>query len=132
MKEHRGELIPTRASRIERLKHKSGQTTLYDACWQEFHDIYRNLIHGLARKEGLNDADAQDPVQDVMAMVAKEMPRFKYDPAKGSFKAWLLRITRNKSIDYLRKRGREVELPRFSSETTPSTDPISRIPDSRI
>ena len=30
------------------------------------------------------------------------MPRFKYDPALGSFKSWLLLITRRRIADHLK------------------------------
>jgi RNA polymerase sigma-70 factor (ECF subfamily) len=39
-----------------------------------------------------------------MISVAKHMPGFKYDPAIGSFKAWLLNMTRWRITDQLRKR----------------------------
>ena len=50
---------------------------------------------------GLTDAEAQDVVQETMLSVAKQMPRFKYDPALGSFKGWLLQITRRRIADPL-------------------------------
>src|ERR1051325_187335 len=95
------ELIRTRASLIDRLKnwedHKS---------WREFFDTYWKLIYGVARHAGLTDAEAQDVVQETMLHVAKKMPKFNYDPAIGSFKAWLLNKVRWASIQQLRKRGR--------------------------
>ena len=93
------ELLPTRASLLHRLKDWQDQAT-----WQEFFDTYWKLIFGVARKSGLNDAEAQDVVQDTMASVAKHMPGFQYDPAIGSFKAWLLQLTRWRIIDLARKR----------------------------
>jgi RNA polymerase sigma-70 factor (ECF subfamily) len=41
-----------------------------------------------------------------MISVAKHMPAFKYDRAIGSFKAWLLNMTRWRITDQLRKRRR--------------------------
>src|SRR5438876_10723498 len=99
MKEPANKLIPTRASLLARLKDWQDQSS-----WREFFDIYWKLIYGVARKAGLNDAEAQDVVQETMASVAKHMPTFKYDPAVGSFKAWLLKMTRWRITDQLRKR----------------------------
>src|SRR5579864_2653451 len=94
------ELIPTRATLIERLKNWQDQ-----ASWQEFFDIYWQLIYCVARKAGLSEVEAQDVVQETLMAVAKNVPTFKYDPALGSFKGWLLNMARWRIIDQLRKRG---------------------------
>jgi len=76
-----------------------------EASWQEFFDTYWGLIYGVARKAGMTDVEAQDIVQETMVSVAKQMPSFRYDPAIGSFKAWLLHTTRWRIIDHARKRN---------------------------
>jgi len=94
------ELIPTRATLIEKLKNWQDQ-----ASWQEFFDIYWQLIYCVARKAGLTEVEAQDVVQETLMSVAKHIPTFKYDPSLGSFKAWLLNMARWRIVDQLRKRG---------------------------
>jgi RNA polymerase sigma-70 factor (ECF subfamily) len=94
------ELIPTRATLIERLKDWQDQSS-----WQDFFDTYWRLIYDIARKGGLTGAEAEDVVQETMISVAKHMPSFRYDPAIGSFKAWLLNMTRWRMTDQLRRRG---------------------------
>jgi RNA polymerase sigma factor (sigma-70 family) len=106
MKANPDELILTRASLLKRLKDWEDATS-----WQEFFDIYWKLIYGVARKSGLTDVEAQDVVQVTMADIAKQMPNFTYDPALGSFKGWLLKLTRWRIIDQIRKRRHFVELP---------------------
>jgi RNA polymerase sigma-70 factor (ECF subfamily) len=59
----------------------------------------------VAVRRGLTDAEAQDVVQETMISVAKHMPAFKYDPAIGSFKAWLLNMTRWRIADQFRRRA---------------------------
>jgi RNA polymerase sigma-70 factor (ECF subfamily) len=93
------ELIPTRATLLERLKDWKD-----DSSWQNFFDTYWNLIYGVAIKHGLTKEEAEDVVQDTMLTVAKQMPGFKYDRKIGSFKAWLLNTTRWRIADQLRKR----------------------------
>jgi RNA polymerase sigma factor (sigma-70 family) len=95
------ELIPTRATLLQRLKDWQDQSS-----WQDFFDTYWNLIYGVARKGGLTPAESEDVVQETMISVAKHMPGFKYDPSIGSFKGWLLTLTRWRIADQLRKRGR--------------------------
>ena len=43
-------------------------------------------------------------VQETLIAVANKMPEFSYDPAKDSFKGWLLQITRWRIADQFRKR----------------------------
>ena len=93
------ELLPTRESLLSRLRDWDDHES-----WREFFDAYWRLIHGLAMKCGVTDSEAQDVVQETMLSVAKQMPGFKYDPALGSFKGWLLQITRRRIADQMRKR----------------------------
>lgn len=93
------EIIPTRATLILRLKNWGDQVS-----WQEFYDTYWKLIYGVALKHRLTNAEAQDVVQETMLSVAKNMAGFNYDPATGSFKAWLLNMTRWRMLDQIRKR----------------------------
>jgi RNA polymerase sigma-70 factor (ECF subfamily) len=69
----------------------------------------------MARKGGLTETEAKDVVQETMFSVAKHMPTFKYDPAIGSFKAWLFNMTRWRMTDVLRKR-KPIICPPVSSE----------------
>src|SRR5687767_2813550 len=96
------ELIPTRRSLLGRLKNWDDQ-----ASWNDFFQTYWQLIYGVAIKSGLTDAEAQEVVQETVIIVAKKMPEFKYDPAMGSFKGWLLHTTRWRIADQLRKRKGE-------------------------
>ncbi|HEX4083481.1 MAG TPA: sigma-70 family RNA polymerase sigma factor [Chthoniobacteraceae bacterium] len=72
--------------------------------WQDFHRIYSRLIYGFARRAGLTDAEAHDALQETMLTVARRAEGFQYDPARGSFKGWLLQIARWRVADQLRKR----------------------------
>lgn len=89
MANHSEELIPTKASLLGRLKNPEDQSS-----WQEFFDTYSKLIYGVARKAGLNEVDARNVLHATTESVAEHMPKFKYDPKIGSFKAWLLSLTR--------------------------------------
>src|SRR3974390_169637 len=100
----KGEFIPTRRSLLTRLKKWDDQ-----ASWQVFFDTYWKLIYGVALRAGLSESDAQDVVQDTVVSVARQMPQFKYNPALGSFKTWLLLIVRRRITDHLRKRYRRVK-----------------------
>src|SRR5689334_22221633 len=92
------EFIPTRSTLLSRLKDWDDH-----ASWKDFFDTYWKLIYATAIKSGLSDAEAQDVVQDTVVSVAKKMQEFKYDPALGSFKGWLLQLTRWRILNQLKK-----------------------------
>ena len=119
------ELIPTRATLIRRLKNWQDQSS-----WQDFFDTYWRLIYGVARKGGLTEAEAQDVVQETMIAVAKHMPTFEYNPAIGSFKGWLLNMTRWRITDQLRKRGPAFAAGRsLPEDTATGTHTMDRVID---
>ena len=90
--------LPTRQSLLTRLKDWEDQEG-----WREFFDTYWRLIYTVARRAGLSEAEAQDVVQETLVVVAKQMPRFRYDPARGSFKAWLHTVIRGRLSRHWRK-----------------------------
>src|SRR5262245_10220453 len=77
-----------------------------ELAWSEFVEIYTPLIERLARRKGLQEADAADLVQEVFGAVARRIDRYDPDPSKGSFRGWLSRIARNLILDALAARRR--------------------------
>jgi RNA polymerase sigma-70 factor (ECF subfamily) len=94
-----GTLAATRRSLVDRLGNWEDQRR-----WQEFFDTYWKLIYSAARKAGLTEVEAQEVVQETVITVAKNVGKLRYDPAIGSFKGWLLNITRWRIADQFRKR----------------------------
>jgi len=121
------ELIPTRATLLQRLKNWQDQSS-----WQDFFDTYWKLLFDVALKSGLSEVEAQDVVQETMIAVAKRMPTFKYDPAIGTFKAWLFKITRWRITDQLRERIPLGKRDRFAHKTAAGTRTMDQIVDPTI
>jgi RNA polymerase sigma-70 factor (ECF subfamily) len=96
------EIIPTRHSLLSRLKDWDDSES-----WREFFNTYWKLIYGVALKAGLTEVEAQEVVQETIIAVSKMIPEFHYDPSVGSFKGWLLHMTRWRINDQYRKRQRE-------------------------
>jgi RNA polymerase sigma factor (sigma-70 family) len=120
------ELLPTRPSLLSRLKRWDDQES-----WRRFFDTYARLIHRFARAAGLSDAEAQDVLQETLLVVARKMPGFRYDPARGSFKSWLLLIVRYRIHKQLRKRLPQMRSGRDESDESKRTSPLDRVPDTR-
>ena len=96
--------------------------------WQEFFDTYWKLIYSAARQSGLTDAEAQEVVQETVITVAKNIDKLHYDPALGSFKGWLLQITRWRIADQFRKRD-SMQTQREGPDDDRKTATIERLPD---
>jgi len=99
------------------------------ASWEEFFDLYGKLIFSVASKAGLTYPEAEEVVQETMLSVAKHMPGFKYDPKLGSFKAWLLNLTRWRINDQFRKRGPLAEDCFKTAGSTTGTRAVERLID---
>jgi RNA polymerase sigma-70 factor (ECF subfamily) len=94
--------LPTRRSLLSRLRAWDDRES-----WNTFYETYGRLLFRYAVKAGLTPSEAEDVVQDTVLSVAKEMPKFEYNPERGSFKGWLHQIVRRRVVDHLRRRPRE-------------------------
>jgi RNA polymerase sigma factor (sigma-70 family) len=74
-------------------------------AWDEFVRRYRPKVYGWCRRRGLQEADAEDVTQTVLAKLTEAMRDFRYDPSR-SFRAWLKTITRRAWSDLIAHRHR--------------------------
>lgn len=87
----------TRVSLLQRLHNRQDS-----AAWMEFCAIYERIIFRIAKKFGLQDADAREVSQEVLLTVSRRIKDFDVD-GKGKFRSWLATVARNATIDLLRK-----------------------------
>lgn len=101
-----------------------------DTSWGEFHRLYRKLIYSLGRRSGLTHADAEDVAQEVFTRVAETIETFESDPNRGSFRGWLMNLTRWRIANKFARRPKDEKLSgRGEIAGDPDSPTIDRLPD---
>lgn len=72
-------------------------------AWLAFVETYRSLIYRMGRRHGMQHADAQNLVQDVLCKVQRKVGDWQTGQASGCFRRWLATVARNTAIDSLRR-----------------------------
>ncbi|MSU63556.1 MAG: sigma-70 family RNA polymerase sigma factor [Pedosphaera sp.] len=126
MKPQADDTLRTSWTLVARLKNVSD----HDA-WREFYELYNRLVLGVALKSGLRHDEAEEVLQETMSSVSSHINDFKADPARGSFRAWLLQMARWRIKDQLRKRLPVAASGDRASDGTDRTPTVERVPDGR-
>lgn len=79
-----------------------------EISWDEFYARYCGIVRGLAKYNGLNDAEADDICQQVMLQFFKQSRTFKFDPDIARFRTYFGRIIRAKIKDHYRRKREEL------------------------
>lgn len=114
----------TRKSLIARLDNWEDQRT-----WDEFYQTYWRLIYAVAIKAGLRSEEAFDCVQETILSIAKQSKKKLYDPEQGSFKTWLMNMTRWRINDQFRKRKKDTAMIEGEWADDRKTAVIDRVED---
>jgi RNA polymerase sigma-70 factor (ECF subfamily) len=97
--------IPTtRVSLLLRLRDSQDH-----AAWLEFVSLYEPATYRLLRRQGLQDADAQEIVQQLFLAVSRNIDRWDPSKERGSLRGWLRQAARNLVINWLKARQRRVQ-----------------------
>lgn len=114
----------TRKSLIARLENWEDQRT-----WDDFYQTYWRLIYAVAIKAGLRQDEAFDCVQETILSIAKQSKKNLYDPNQGSFKTWLMNMTRWRINDQFRKRKKDTAMMGGEWDNDRKTAVIDRVED---
>jgi RNA polymerase sigma-70 factor (ECF subfamily) len=76
-------------------------------AWQDLADLYRPLIVGWLRHQGVPGNEVDDLVQDILLTVVQSLPSFSHSGRAGAFRAWLRTITHNRTCDFWRGHARQ-------------------------
>jgi RNA polymerase sigma factor (sigma-70 family) len=75
-------------------------------AWATLLGVYGPLLRGWAERLGARGPDADDLVQDVLAVVVRRFPEFVHPERPGAFRGWLRAIAANCARDFWRGRRR--------------------------
>jgi len=92
-----------------------------EAAWRRLFDLYAGFVFSIARSKGLNDADADEIVQVVFTDLARNLPTFQYDRAKGRFRSYLAGLVHWRVTDRLKAGKRDMELKALFEEEAKAT-----------
>src|SRR5262245_52060169 len=90
----------TRKSLLVRIR--SGEP----GAWEVFTTLYRPLMVGWLRRQGVPPSEIDDLVQEILLSVVRSLPQFDHSGRVGAFRAWLRSIACSRILDYWRSSGR--------------------------
>jgi RNA polymerase sigma factor (sigma-70 family) len=96
----------TSLSLLQRL----GQPAVESGDWERLVAVYAPLLRGWLGRYSLQGADADDLVQEVLAVLVKKLPQFQHGGKQGSFRAWL-RCILAYQVRYFYRRQRQQPQP---------------------
>jgi RNA polymerase sigma-70 factor (ECF subfamily) len=97
------------------------------AALAALYDRYASAVHGLTRAILRDDRLAEEATHDVFLGVWQDPGA--YQPARGAFAAWLLRVARNRAIDLLRRKREQPFAATVVAETGQALDPATLLVD---
>ncbi|WP_235992201.1 RNA polymerase sigma factor [Taishania pollutisoli] len=78
-----------------------------ERAFNYLYDHYSGAIYGLILRIVTSEEHAQEVIQDVFVKIWKYIDQ--YDASKGRFYTWMINISRNTAIDYLKSKGYQNE-----------------------
>ncbi len=94
------------------------------ASWVEFLGIYQPVVYRMARRRQLQEADAQDVVQQVFLSISRSIEGWEPGEGRPPFRAWLTTIARNAITRALARRPRD-----RATGTTSAADILKNQPE---
>ena len=78
-----------------------------ESAWEEFAATYRGYIYRIIVNLDIDKHDAEDLLQTVMLKLWQRLPDLDYNPEKGRFRYFIVRITKNYVYKFLNREGRK-------------------------
>ncbi len=89
----------TSLSLLDRIRETSDSES-----WGRLVSLYRPLLKRWVLRYEVQDSDADDIVQEVLAVVLNDLPTFQHNKRTGAFRSWLRTILVNRVREFWRAR----------------------------
>jgi RNA polymerase sigma-70 factor (ECF subfamily) len=99
------------------------------SAFRTLYDQQSATLYGVAMRITRDAALASDAVHDAMLQVWRNAARF--DPARGSGRAWLVSLVRYRALDSIGRTRREVQGAEIAEPVDPDPLPLERLQASR-
>jgi len=76
-------------------------------AWDQLVELYAPLLRRWLKTYQVQEADADDLVQEVLVVIARELPRFEHNRRAGAFRSWLRQIMVHKLRQFWQARDRQ-------------------------
>src|SRR5262245_17307684 len=86
-----GPMHDTPKSLLQRVRNGSTSTD-----WERLTELYTPFLRRIVLHFGASDADCDDMIQEVFAVVVREIGAFEHNEQRGAFRRWLRTITLNR------------------------------------
>jgi RNA polymerase sigma-70 factor (ECF subfamily) len=75
------------------------------SSWERLVNLYAPLMREWLRPYGVQDSDADDLIQEVLAIVAREISHFDHNQRPGAFRCWLRTMVVHRLRHFWRSNG---------------------------
>jgi len=96
--------------------------------WQRIVAVFTPVLSRWGSRLGVPAADCEDLLQDVYTILFRELPEFRYDPAK-SFRAWLWTVFHRQTLAWRKRQTRNLPLSVKQLESLSSPDSVEEATD---
>lgn len=111
---------PTSLSLLERVRVKSNAD-----AWRRLVSLYTPFLRRILQHFDLNGVQADDLLQDVFAVVVREIGDFQHNGRTGAFRRWLRTITVNRLREVWRSPGQSQGVASVNGLLADQADPVN-------
>src|SRR5262245_6829275 len=93
--------------------------------WRRLIDIYMPLVRGWLHQVHVRSSDLDDLLQEILAVLVREVPHFRHNQRRGAFRRWLRVMTMHRLKHYWRVNHSRAQASNDAQQLDQLADPAS-------